>query len=268
MKKFIYLFICICLLLGTAACGKKDQKKPVDLSNMKVDEKYYPEFMDSTEGKESLKSLVFGSMGWSLYSSDNFLFALVGRYIVRYNINENNVDQIIQRGADEWPSITSFSKDGRYVITGNFDFNGTTSRNYFLMDLEKQTVNLICDVYDEEKIDEIINQKIPDEIKKDINSNLTFNHNSFNESSTLEFNSSLEKPYKTIVIFHDEQGNTKELTSLEGYSTCGAYNIFDKEKIGVVMPVEPMSCDIGNYKIAIVDVKQDKIIQEYILNKK
>lgn len=48
MKRLIYLSICICLLLGITACKKNylPDNKPINLENMKVEEKYYPKFMN------------------------------------------------------------------------------------------------------------------------------------------------------------------------------------------------------------------------------
>ncbi|KPU43277.1 hypothetical protein OXPF_27180 [Oxobacter pfennigii] len=177
MKTWICIFVCICLLSGLTACYKKsatsEETLPVasfDSVVEAVDKKYYPKFMDIEEGKTALKPLVYGSIGWSLLHRQNFLFAVFGRYVLRYNINENKVDKVDYLGEsyNNWPFGASASSNGRYSISYSFDFYGEPARNYFLIDFETETAELICDIYSEEKVDIIKNYKIPDEIKGEL----------------------------------------------------------------------------------------------------
>jgi hypothetical protein len=299
MKKLIYLSICICLLLIISACrevnltnsennnskkeyyptllyvkenkvGKKYYIKFVEDAKDKAEEKHYPKFMDVETGKQALKPLVFGSIGWSYpYYREQFLFTTTGGYLLRYNINKNEVDRVVYlgEGYNGWPYEFSFSSNGRYSIVSNFSFSGGLNRNYFLIDFEENTVELICDIYSEDKVAEIINNRIPKEVKREVNKYLMFDLSESATCCSIEETASTTEPYNYLYTFHDKNGNTSNLYSLKNLS-CGSYSIIDENRVAAIMSPEGIGCDLGYFKIAIIDVKEDKIIQEYFLNKK
>ena len=238
------------------------------LKEMEVDEKYYPRYIDIDKGKNVLKQLIHGSSGWELFGGKNFLFATHGNYVIRYNIKENKVDNIIylMESFNKQPYAITCSQNGRYCITYNYDFQEPGYNNYFLIDFEEHNIKLICDIYDEEIANEIILQKIPTEIQNEVTKRLMFKTKKTNDCCNLESQWQIADGNK--YIFENSKKQKKELDSIKYLNGCGSYYILSENKIGVIMATESNNCDLGYYKIAIVDVANDKIIQEYILNNK
>jgi hypothetical protein len=270
MKIFFNVFIIVFILTLVVACGgdnlpnnkeNNENKELIDWENMKVDEKYYPKFIDVEEGKSLLKPLVYYSTGWSLYKAGNFLFATCSRYLLRYNIIENKIDNFIDLGEihNGYYYSLSFSSNGKYLISSSQLFNGNVGNNYFLIDFDEQNVELILDIYDENKVEEVITKKIDKEVNEEINKTvLAFNYEKSDETLSIDVLSG---------TFNLENESIK-LNTLQGMTYCGAYYIIDDKKIGLIMPIEPKSCELGYYKISIINVEEDIIVQEYILNKK
>lgn len=259
MKIWLRILVCICLLLGLTACYKQSTHE----------KKYYPKFMDVEEGKTALKPLVFGSIGWSLYHRQNFLFAVFGSYVLRYNISENTIDRVVDLGQsyNNWPFGVSVSSNGRYSISYSFDFHGEPARNFFLIDFETKTAQLICDLYSKEKVEIIKNDKIPDEIKDEFG-DLWLNPLMPDTGCSIVEGGLDENSGKIHYLFHNKSGNITEITSLQNLNGGGGYCILDEDRIGAIMTTETDSYELGYYKIVIIDVDEDKIVQEYVLNTK
>ena len=270
MKKRIWMLIFSCLLLGLIVFGViiLTTSSSEVLKRMEVDEKYHPQFVDIDEGNQVLEPLVFGSIGWSVSGTVNFLFAIHGNYVVRYNIKENKVDRIVDLGESYkgWPHTISCSKNGTYCISHNSDFYGDLSRNYFLIDMEKKTTKLILDIYDEKIISEVIKEMIPKGVQSEVNEEL------------LKFNMTVSNPCCDLVAwgmtgvkFANKNGESKVLNCLNYYSDLGGYYIFNEKKMGALIPSSDNQEDfglLGYYKFVVIDVVNDKIIQEYVLNEK
>lgn len=246
MKYMLYVLICISLL-GLTSC--QSQKVISDSESSiyeitQIDEKYKPTFMDIESGKSAIKTLIYGSVGWDLRYRAPFLFAVQGRYILRYDIDKNEIDRIVdlRESYNGWPFQTSFSSNGRYCIEYSFDFNNDEpAHNYFIIDFERKTADLITDIYNKNFV-----PKLSDDIK--------------GEMQDLRFN--VNEP----AVFHSYNGN--EITALKDLG-LGCYINVDENRIGAIMPISSeLSGELGYYKFSIIDIRKNEIVHEYMLNTK
>ena len=257
MKKLLYILACICLLISVSACGNTGEEQPAPTDGTKtataanenetVDKKYYPTFAEKSDAEKALENLTLGSEGWDLKNRDNFLFAVQGNYVLRYDIAKNQIDKYIYLGDDSGhPFGVSISSDGRYLITYNFDFdNEQSSYNYFLTDLTEETVQLITAKYNKAEAENIsATLDLPDEIKGEI--------------KDLRFDVS-EKP--------EEKVDWKNITVAE--KSAGSWTVIDDNTLGIIMPTgSENELKSGDYKIVVIDYKQDKIVGECPLSGK
>ena len=253
MRKFLCILASMCLLISIAACGNTNEEQPVTTDgtvaatataaneNGTVDKKYYPTLVQKNEAEKAIESLTFASEGWDLRSRDNFLFAIHGNYVIRYNIGENKIDKYMYLGDDSGhPFAVSISSNGRYLITYNFDFdNEQPPYNYFLTDLTEENVELITAEYNEVEAENIrAALDLPDEIKGEIK-NLRF-----------------DVPEKS-----EENVDWKNITVAE--KPAGGWTVIDDNTLGIIMPIASENEQkLGYYKIVVIDCTQDKIINE------
>ena len=243
MKRIAAFFICICFVLGFTACDTQE-------ITQSVDEIYTPKFMDIEQGKVSLQSYDYITMGWSLRARGSYFFAVHGNKVLRYNSLENKVDRIVDMGEyykNGLSFLTSFSSDGRYMINYSSDPHyGKNSYNYFLVDFENETSEFLCENLNDSNIKKIINQKIPGQIKPEM------------RDDGLGFDIAEPEPIDI----------GKEL---EEKITPGHYATLDPtaKTICAIMPVrKELEWQLGYYKFAVIDVESGDIAQEYILGDK
>ena len=269
------MLISIFLSLGLTACGQgislSRETSSIFLPTTKVgdvDEKHSPMFMDLEKGKAGLKSLTHATSSWTLLSRKNFLFASYGQYVFRYDISKNIIDKTIDLGEQltGWSFGISISSNGRYLVSYSFEFPSTEpERNFFLIDFESETAKLICDNYvNKTEADNIANSMIPNEVKGEFE-NLRFKTPSPDHSCRITEELS---PGSIQYYFHNQNGDAKEISPFSNFALgLGGYSIISQNQIGAIIPIgDEFHGRIAYYKIVVIDVNEDKIIQEYALN--
>lgn len=263
--KFVLTAICLCVFL--TACNVPHQKEQVSSSSVPdnvsehLDESFYPSLIDYESSKDRLKDLTFGSIGWTLRHRKDYLFAVYGKYILRYNIRDNKIDKMVELGKsyNNWPFGTSFSSDGDYCIAYSFDFSGEDSRNYFLIDFIADKTWLICG-----RVNEFDLNKVPESVRDEISGN-SFSRPK--EQTNYSITRKQTDENKAEYYFRNEHGEIKIINSLSPLGHGGAYTIVDKNRIGAIMPQNPEEeWALGYYKFVVIDVSQDKIVQDYMIN--
>ena len=240
------------LLLSACGDGSSRQSE-VSYSDslneqMQMETELTAKFLVLEDGLEALKILIWGSRGWSLYSGGEYLFAAFGNYLVRYNITENRVDSVVEFDKPEyWWCSTSVSSDGETVIAkaGNHpDYDVWT--NQVLIDFRQKTCRLISDDF-----------KLPEKE----------NNPYFLYRVEKEFNTEENMFYKLYAL--DENLSDKEIKSVSTYAVSLSESVLiGQNHMGVIMgSSEEANGYLGYDKFVVIDITQDKIIQECIINK-
>ena len=238
MRKWIFAFFALCFLFTAVSCAGKGITPP--------------EFLEHDTGKAALQPLIFGSESWSLWHRQDYLFAVLGRHILRYDIPGNTIDRVIDLGDSykNWPFGTCFSEDGRYIMSYSFDFgNEQTSRNYFLLDLEEESAKLLCAEYDEEKT-----APYRFSAPKQTNFPITYRGPSDDEDTYHYF-------------YTDSAGNTHEISALKNLG-AGNYKYVGEDRIGAIVAEDPSDFSMGYYKFIVIDAITDTVLQECAINGK
>jgi len=221
MKKLLSMLLCACMFAGFAACGSAHRLNPV--------------FLPLEEGLAALQPLMFYSHGWRLQAQGNFLFADFDRYVVRYNIDTNEVDVVIDRGEAPPGFIHAFSisEDGRQAIAFAWEFPGIagTETRYMLIDFERQSVA---------------------------------------RERWLLFGERLEAQYRVERDqgwqFVSADNSRREITALQPYALgLSEIVVIDETRVGGLVQPGP-GLGLGFHKFIVVDVMRDEIVQEFPLN--
>ncbi|MCL2300197.1 MAG: M56 family metallopeptidase, partial [Firmicutes bacterium] len=195
-----------------------------------------PTFLSVEQGREALKHLIWGSDGWWLDTQGDYIFAHFWRYIVRYDIKTNRIDKIIDLGdaPQYWWYASTYSPDGRYCVAQAQEFDGPGHTGKVLIDLKNETVK------------STEQEHFPH----------SFDSNPYQVESRL-----LEHGYGWFL-------NDVEIKALRPYaSTITEIIPLDNNRVGALMPVSAdASGYLGYYKFAVIDLAQDKIVQECIMN--
>ncbi len=270
--KCLLSLVCSFLLLGLSACvsspsTETSTSQSSDLE--RIDLSYYPKFIEYNEGKAALIPITHATSNWELQSRQNYLFASYGRYIFRYNIISNSIDKTIDLGEPfkGWPFGITISADGRYLITYNFEFANTEpNHHYFLIDTESETVEFLCNVYDDTMVDGITNTVIPSKVKNEL-TNLCFKSPSPEHKCTITEELGKEE---IRYVFHDQNGDSKEIATFNNITLgMGNYCIIDENRVGAIVPKSSeLSGYVSFYKIIIVNIKNDNPEIEFIISSK
>lgn len=254
-----WLMVIISLLVALVGCNKEiiDGKDGNDLLqprtsaqilNVQINKKYYPVFMGVQEGKAALKDLVFGSQGWWLDTGEDYVFAIYGHSVVRYNIDKNEIDTIINLGESYkgWPTAVSVSSKGNHLIIYDFDFgNSASCANYFLIDIKKEKTTPLAEKYDKSKHNEF-REKIPEEVRGEVEG---FRFKS--EESTKVSDEVMDLILKK--------------NNINKYSLDNIINIKDNKSCAFIPYNEELTGYLGYYQFVVFDEKGN-VIQQCELN--
>ena len=242
-NRTLILLLFFCLLLSSC------EGKPIENIVITPGEsaeiagpKLTAEFSVLDEGIEKLKSLEYGTEGWGLYSGGEYLFATLGfkNFLVRYDISENKVDNVVEfEKPDGFWFSTAVSADGEEVLSkaGNYpEFKEWT--NQILIDFGIKD----C-------------KRVPDKFKFPYRENNAY---SLYSVETV-WDDDGEYFYKLTAI--NESVNDEEIRSVPGFAiSTSSYVIIDENRMGVITGIG-IGC-----KFMIIDIAQDKIIQECAIN--
>lgn len=253
MVKYFCVCFLICIFLMTSGC-KQNKLAPIDNSLVqsstsdviKNNNRYDPKFLDINSGTQNIGVLPVGDCNLPLWSQSSFLFTQHENYVVRYDINNNKIDKIVDLGNvyENWSFKTSYSSNGRYIISNMFDPNNENPKligcYYFLIDLKSQTKTLLAEVYDENRAIEVTSL-IPQESRSDY--------------YDLAFSTEI---LKNALL--SESLYLKDIDRRFEHISCVA---IDSNRAGLLIPTTPGLEDIlGNYRFMVLDLQSDKIVQE------
>ncbi|MCL2298815.1 MAG: hypothetical protein FWC27_01555, partial [Firmicutes bacterium] len=195
-----------------------------------------PTFLSPEQGLEAIKPLIWGSEGWWLDTQGDYIFAHFFRYLLRYDVKTNKIDKFIDLGdaPQSWWYAATYSPDGRYCVAQAqaFDAPGQTGR--VLIDLKNETVKST-----EQEHYPHSTQTLPYQVEPRL----------------------MEHGYGWFL-------NDVEIKALRPYAgTITEVIAMEGNRVGAMMPVSAEANGyLGYYKLAVIDLAQDKIVQECIMN--
>jgi len=240
MKKLFALLMALALLLGLAACGdngdnstaQPDTTPPQAIALAPLT----PKFLSLDTGREALKPLIFGSDGWRIDAQGSYIIAYFSRYILRYDVKTNTIDKIINLGEapQYWYYAATFSPNGQSCVAEARELDGTGHTGKALIDFKNETSKPTGQEH--------------------------FPHSTQSRPCNVE-RRLMEHGYGLLI-------NDVEIKALQPYAVLNAEVIvMDESRIGALLPVsENASGYLGYYKFAVIDLAQDKIVQECPMN--
>ncbi len=250
--------------LSFSACKNGNIKNSEEVKS----EVIMPKFYEINQVREDLKSAKWGSQGWEIYSSEKplYLYAVFGRYMLRYNISENKMDRAIEYENGFSDSIFNLSSDGKYVIVSKLFDNTENAQlnNTFLIDFESNEIKYWEDLkegFDFEEIPEAIRDEFEvakiNEYTKLANSEILKYSIDYDATSGSYFARSKEDLAKVIEI------TVLKNKIFEGERT---FIYINSNTIGTLIPSNDNAIDLGYYKFVLIDIEKDKVIQESLIN--
>jgi|GEM_PF-3312174 len=243
MKKLLILLFALCLLLS-ACTGGGGLGAPTTTSPQPETPQLTAEFLPLDEGLEALKIFYWGSEGWHFYAGGEYLFAAFGGYLVRYSIAENKVDRVVAFDYPEsWWCGTSVSPDGEMGVVKAIEiFRSPDETNKILIDFKQKTVAPAPEDFQFPKKENDLNFLYRIEERSDEDENRFYKLSALDGSVT-------DKEIHAILV------------------SLGEATLIDENRMGVIMASgEETSGYLGYDKFVVIDISQDKIIQECVLN--
>lgn len=238
--RLLILCSAICLLLSGCNSGARNRS---DASSQAEAATLTAEFTALEDGLASLKTKVFGSSGWSLYSGGEYLIAAYDDALVRYSIAENNVDHVVrfERPRGWWCSII-LSPDGEAALVKageHPEYRKWT--NQVLVDFREKSCRAVEEEY-----------ALP---KRAGDSNSIYE---------IELRRDAERMFYRLTA----EGKSLEIRSVPDYAmSLGAYAVIDENRMGVLFASSKEANGyLGYDTFAVIDISQDEIIQQHTLN--
>ena len=256
MKKLIACLIALLLSICFVGCEKGDlpygpkTTATSHYDNMINSESIaYPCFLSVENDFRLIADCNLSNTGLQLDARESFVIIAFGRYVIRYSVELNKIDKIIDLGhVDKYHShnITS-SSDGRYIISSvlNLDSDdiANTAKNYCLIDFELQNISHLADCFSEIN-SKAAEEKIPDEVRKEYY-NLSFIIDELKNDKIADS--------KYVKLIYDRFNNSNIWTSS-----------IDLDTLVVVCPADTQHHEFfKDYIILIVDLKNDCLIKEF-----
>lgn len=200
------------------------------------------EFLSVEEGLEAMKPLILETETWEIGTRGNYLFIVHNHcpYVVRYNSDKNEIDRIVKifDAPSGWYFNNSTKRDGeQHIVEARNIMDGKDMNNRILIDFTNKTVSAT------------------------------------EEDDFTRTNLSKGQADGKIVIedgryyFYASGGNVKEITSLPPNTEySAAVVVMEGNRIGAVLPSEKSVEKLGYYKFVVIDISEDKIVQECPMN--
>jgi hypothetical protein len=201
-----------------------------------------PTFLSPNMGLEALKPLIYGSDGWGIDAQGDYIFAHFWRYVLRYDAKTNKIDKIIDLGEapEYWYYAATFSPDGQSCVAQASEFDGPGRTHKMLIDLKNETA-----VPTEQEF-------FPHSIERNLNS---VRLRGFGDEDSWWLGDAEDNPI------------SGPIKALQPYATMAAQTIIiDKNRVGAILPSDAGWDALGYYKFAVIDLAQDRIVQECPMN--
>lgn len=263
-RRAIIISIIVVSALGLAFALNRDQKpKPIG-----------PVFMDIQAAKAELRPTYWGSEGWFIVlpSQSAYLYASLYPYMIRYDLSANTIDRAVKwvSPSDDYLEIKwRFTPDGIYALVCNtLDKNYTYNpKDIFFLDFNDGKI-----LYSASSLDDLHPDKLPANLRDgfDIETLQWNDDNSYNVEN-LNFTLAVEYNPNTgsFLYAYDKSGQKHEITILRNSLVSNElpYVVVDSETIGSIVPKdEESSAFLGYYRFVLIDVANNKIIQECPIN--
>ena len=222
------------LRIGAVVYAQAGERLPAQARTGGAQPLLAPVFLSPDTGREALKPLIWGSDGWWIDAQGDYIFAHFFRYIVRYDTKKNRIDKLIDLGEapQYWWYAATYSPDGQSCVAQAREFDGPGQTGKVLIDLKKETVKPTEQEHYPHGMD--------------------------------------SKPYQ--VDYQYDNGwfiNKAEIKAMRPYTGANGTAVaiaMDRNRVGAILPSEAGWDALGYYKFAVVDLKQDKIVQECPMN--
>jgi hypothetical protein len=132
----------IIVVLVLTLCGCSEKSLPENA----------PKFVDRITANDEIKKLIFGSHGWQIYHpyGSSYVYAQAGYYVVRYSIEKNAIDRVLDISGMTLGHAEVYSADGEYaVIYYNYDIYKYNPKDLYLVDFEKSKIEFWADKAEE-----------------------------------------------------------------------------------------------------------------------
>lgn len=254
MKKLIVCLFSFLISICFVGCPKNElsyEQNPTALQhNIILGDKstVYPSFLTIETGFSLIEDFNLSKTRLQLYGRELFVFIAFDRYVMRYNVELNEIDRIVNLG-----SLDSFqlhditcSSNGRYMISCvlNLDSNDPkyTAKNYYLIDFELQTSTLLADSFSEMN-SKIAEEKIPKDVRKEYYA-LSFS------VEELKSNKTAESKYVRSIYEKFDNSNI-------------SISLIDLDTLAVVCPADTKYNEfLKDYILLVIDLNTDSLINE------
>ncbi len=187
-------------------------------------------FLSINHGREVLKDVICVNSAWNLVSRGEYVFAWSydHPYILRYNIADNSIDRVVSINDNE-----SEATSGYYYCTF-FDDGKTSVSEIIGWDSDTTLARFFIDFESEEVM---------------VTDGDLYAH---------------QKGDLAVDVKISEMDCLKDYVGFEGIYVDTA--VIDKNRIAAILPPDKDFAKMGYFKFVIVDMKNDKIIQECKIN--
>ena len=184
-------------------------------------------------GTAALKPLIWGSEGWGIDTQSDYIFAHFWRYVVRYDIKKNQIDKIIDLGKapESWYYNVTFAPDGQSCVAQAHEFDGPGQTGRVLIDLKNETY---------------VSTK--------------------QEHFPALLGSLYQIEYQYGMGWFINGAEIKVLRPYAEQSGTAVAIAMDENRVGAILPSDAGWDALGYYKFAVIDLNQDKIVQECPMN--
>lgn len=267
MKKKLCI-ACVILTMLTACVFSSCRDKNKGNESNDTNTQNAAAFIEVDQAKEKLESAIWGSQGWSIYYQNQspYIYAVSGEYMLRYNVSENEIDRAIEYKDGFIDSSFNFTVDGRFAVLTKIwsEKQQYEPRNIYLLNFEKSEVVYLADSKDNFKM-----EMIPEDIRSDFNIESIFKDSYDGNLEILKYNIEYDsKDNRYIAYVRDNNLLLHEVTALKEMIFNGEQSFvgIDSKTIGTLVPTNGESTYLGYYKFVLIDVEQNKILQECPIN--
>lgn len=254
MKKLIVCFFSLLIPICFVSCKKEESSynhnPATSHCNIILDDKatVCPSFLSVETDFSLINNLNLSKNRLQLCARKLFVFIAFDRYVMRYNVEHNTIDKIVDLGSLDSFQLydATYSSNGRYMISCVLNFNSNrmeyTAKNYYLIDFELQTSTLLADSFSETN-SKIAKEKIPEDVRKEY----------YNLSFTIEgLKSNKISESKYVHSIYNKFDNRNICTSL-----------IDLDTLVVVCPVDTKYSEfLKDYTLLVIDLNTDYLIKE------